>query len=184
MQGWLADLLLYGFGRADGILFCHAYAAGAAGDVQALAAVNARAVALASTAELRLESCQQGRSFLDAVRVAFPHQDLDAAAKALPRDVAYAVAVGFAAALHGMPKAPALEAFLLAVMQALVSAALRLAPIGQTAGTRVVASLMPRVRALAMDIPGCTLDDLGTATFRADLGSMRHETQYTRLFRS
>jgi urease accessory protein len=29
-----------------------------------------------------------------------------------------------------------------------------------------------------------TLDDLGSATFRADLGSLRHETQYTRLFRS
>ncbi len=184
LRGWLSDLLIYGFGRADGILFSHAYDVGRSGDLTGLQAVNAQAVALAPTAELRLESCQQGRSFLDAVAVAWPHRALDAAAAALPRDVAYAVALGYAAAVHGMAKGPALQAFLFAIMQTLVSAALRLAPIGQTAGTRVVAALLPQVQALALTIPGLTLDDLGTATFRADLGSMRHETQYTRLFRS
>ncbi|WP_029002867.1 urease accessory protein UreF [Azorhizobium doebereinerae] len=184
LKSWLADLLLHGFGRADGILLCHAYAAGAAGDLAALAAVNARAVALAPSAELRLETSQQGRSFLDAVKAAWPRPGLDAAAAALPPDVAYPVAVGYAAVVHGVAQATVLEAFLFSVMQTLVSAALRLAPIGQTAGTRVVAGLMAPVQALAVDIPGLTLDDLGTATFRADLGSMRHETQYTRLFRS
>ncbi len=181
---WLADLLRHGFCRADGILFRHAHAAGAAGDLAALREINALAVALAPTAELRLESCQQGRSFLDAVRVAWPHPALEEAARDLPPDVAYPVAVGFAAAVHGVAATAAVEAFLFAVMQALVSAALRLAPIGQTAGTRVVAALMPQVRALVAELQDLTLDDLGTATFRADLGSMRHETQYTRLFRS
>ncbi|WP_188580929.1 urease accessory protein UreF [Azorhizobium oxalatiphilum] len=184
LQSWLADLLVLGFGRADGILLCHAHAAGLAGDLQALAEVNTRAVALAPTAELRLESCQQGRSFLDAVRAAWPHPTLDDASRALPPDVAYPVAIGFAAALHGIKREDVLEAFLFCVAQTLVSAALRLAPIGQTAGTRVVAALLAPVKALALDIPSLTLDDLGTATFRADLGSMRHETQYTRLFRS
>ncbi|MGU3493233.1 urease accessory protein UreF [Xanthobacteraceae bacterium A53D] len=184
LRDWLADLLVHGFGRADGILLCHGHAAGLAGDLAMLGEVNARAVALASTAELRLESCQQGRSFLDAVRASWPHPLLDEASKALPPDVAYPVAVGFASALHGIRRAEVLEAFLFCVAQTLVSAALRLAPIGQTAGTRVVAALMAPVKALALDIPSLTLDDLGTATFRADLGSMRHETQYTRLFRS
>lgn len=184
LEVWLSDLLRHGFCRADGILFRHAHQAGAHGDLAALLEINALAVALAPAAELRLESCQQGRSFTDAVRVAWPHPALDAAAAALPADVAYPVAVGFAAAAHGLPQTAAVEAFLFAVMQALVSAALRLAPIGQTAGTRVVAALMPPVRALVVDLQTLTLDDLGTATFRADLGSMRHETQYTRLFRS
>ncbi|TDT94783.1 urease accessory protein [Azorhizobium sp. AG788] len=184
LESWLRDLMLLGFGRADGILLAHAYVAGATGDMPALAQVNARAVALSPTAELRLETCQQGRSFLDAVRAAWPHGGLDAAAAHLPPDVAYPVAVGYAAALHDVPRAAVLEAYLFAVTQTLVSAALRIAPIGQTAGTRVVARLMPAVQALAGDIPTLTLDDLGTANFRADLGSMRHETQYTRLFRS
>jgi urease accessory protein len=69
-------------------------------------------------------------------------------------------------------------------MQNLVSAALRLAPIGQTAGTRVLAGLAPAVAALACEAAGLGLDDIGSATFRVDLGSFLHETQYTRLFRS
>lgn len=184
LGAFLGDLLALGFGRSDAILAAHAHRAAVAGDETALAEVNALAVALASSAELRLETCQQGRSFLDAVCAAWPAPGLDAAASALVGEVAYPVAVGLAAGIHGLPLAPTLEAFLLATVQNLVSAAVRLAPIGQTAGTRVVARLAPTVHALALEIPALTLDDLGSATFRADLGSFRHETQYTRLFRS
>jgi urease accessory protein len=98
--------------------------------------------------------------------------------------VAYPVAVGLAAAAHRVPLLPTSETFLLAFMQNLVSAALRLAPIGQTAGTRVLAGLAPPVAALAREIADLGIDDIGSATFRADLGSFLHETQYTRLFRS
>lgn len=180
----LSDLVRVGFGRSDGILLAQAWRAAVAGDAAALAEVNALAVCLAPSAELRLETCQQGRSFLDAVGAAWPAPALERLAPALPGEVAYPVAVGLAAGSHGIPLAPTLEAFLLAVVQTLVSAGIRLAPVGQTAGTRIVAGLAPGVCALAAEIPGLTLDDLGTATFRADLGSFRHETQYTRLFRS
>lgn len=180
----VSDLMRLGFGRSDGILLAHAWRAATAGDGAALGEVNALAVCLAPSAELRLETCQQGRSFLDAVRAAWPSPALEAAAGALSGEVAYPVAVGLAAGAHGIPLGPTLEGFLLALVQALVSSGIRLAPVGQTAGTRVVAGLAPMVRPLAADIPALTLDDLGTATFRADLGSFRHETQYTRLFRS
>lgn len=180
----VSDLMRLGFGRSDGILLAHAWRAAVGNDWAALAEVNALAVCLAPSAELRLETCQQGRSFLDAVRAAWPKPALEAAAGALSGEVAYPVAVGLAAGAHGIPLAPTLEGFLLALVQALVSSGIRLAPVGQTAGTRVVAGLAPTVRALAAEIPALTLDDLGTATFRADLGSFRHETQYTRLFRS
>ncbi|OZA84246.1 MAG: urease accessory protein UreF [Azorhizobium sp. 39-67-5] len=184
LAGWLETLLLHGLGRNDGILFAQTMAATGEGDGARLAEINLLAVALAPSAELRLETCQQGRSFLDAVCAAWPVPALLAQAAVLEGEVAYPVAVGLAAAAHGVPAAPALEAFLLAMMQNLVSAAIRLAPIGQTAGTRVVAGLAPQVRALAAVIRTLTVDDLGSATFRADLGSFRHETQYTRLFRS
>ncbi|MEP9378556.1 urease accessory UreF family protein [Aquabacter sp. CN5-332] len=184
LLSWLSDLLLYGFARSDAILLSHAFDAAGRGDAAALAEVKALAVALAPSAELRLETCQQGRSFLDAVLAAWPHEQLDALAPALKGDVAYPIALGLAAAAHGLPKPAVIEAFLLALMQALVSAGIRLAPIGQTGGTRVLSTLAPKVAALAQEIPALTLDDLGTATFRADLGSFRHETQYTRLFRS
>jgi urease accessory protein len=180
----VSDLMRLGFGRSDGILLAHAWRAATAGDGVALGEVNALAVCLAPSAELRLETCQQGRSFLDAVRAAWPSPALETAAGALSGEVAYPVAVGLAAGAHGLPLTPTLEGFLLALVQALVSSGIRLAPVGQTAGTRIVAGLAPAVRGLAADIPTLTLDDLGTATFRADLGSFRHETQYTRLFRS
>ena len=140
------------------------------------------AVALAPSAELRLETCQQGRSFLEAVRAAWPAPRLDACA--LEGEVAYPVAVGLACAAHGLAKGPALGAFVLALVQTLVSAGLRLAPVGQTAGTRIVARLAPLADGLAQAALTSSLDDIGSSTFRADVGSMRHETQYTRLFRS
>lgn len=184
LAAFLGDLVAVGFGRSDGILLSHAHRAAAAGDGAALSEVNALAVALAPSAELRLETCQQGRSFLDAVRAAWSVPTLEVLAPALGGEAAYPVAVGLAAGAHGIALPVTLEIVLLATVQNLVSAAVRLAPIGQTAGTRVVAQMAPRVRALAAEIATLTLDDIGSATFRADLGSFRHETQYTRLFRS
>lgn len=184
LAAFLGDLLGLGFGRSDGILLAHAHRAAMAGEATALAEVNALAVALAPSAELRLETCQQGRSFLDAVRAAWSVPALEALGAGISGEVAYPVAVGLAAGAHGIALPVTLEAFLLATVQNLVSAAVRLAPIGQTSGTRVVSALAPRVSALAAEIPTLTLDDVGGATFRADLGSFRHETQYTRLFRS
>ena len=145
---------------------------------------NDLALALAPSRELRLETSQQGRSFLDATLAAWPAPALAALSAALPGEVAYPVAVGVSSAAHGVPLAPTVEGYLLALVQNLVSAAVRLAPIGQTGGTRVVAELAPAVAALAAAVPELTLDDIGGATFRADLGSFLHETQYTRLFRS
>jgi len=181
---WLSDLLHHGFARSDAILLAHGFDAAQAGDAATLRSLNALAVALAPSAELRLETCQQGRSFLEAVQAAWPHPTLSALSPALDGETAYPLALALAAAAHGLPKGVVIEAFLLSLMQTLVSAAVRLAPIGQTGGTRVLAALAPDVAVLARGIPALTLDDLGSATFRADLGSFRHETQYTRLFRS
>lgn len=185
LLAYVTDILEHGFPRSDAILFAHAYRAAAADDAAALREVNELAVALSPSAELRLETCQQGRSFLDAVSAAWPHPRLSRLAPVLEgEDVAYPVAVALACAAHDVPCASAGQAFMLAQVQALLSAALRLAPVGQTAAARILAALSPRVAQLADAAQTLGLDDIGTATFRADLGSFRHETQYTRLFRS
>jgi urease accessory protein len=181
LVAWLTDVLTHGAGRNDAILLAHAYRA--FGDSAALDAVNELALALAPSLELRLETAQQGRSFLDAVLAAWPAHGLADAAEHVD-EIAYPVAVGLAAAAHGVPRASALPAFVLAFAQNLVSAAIRSAPIGQTAGMRTITALTPLVQTIAAEAETLTLDDLGSATFRADLGSFRHETQYTRLFRS
>ena len=98
--------------------------------------------------------------------------------------VAYPVAVAVAAAGHDIPLGAALAAFLQALVANWVSAGVRLVPLGQTDGQRVVAALEPAVAATAQRALVTALDDMGGSAFRADLASLRHETQYTRLFRS
>ena len=180
LVAWLVDLLTLGFGRNDAILLNHAYRAVRAGDRAALEEVNELALALSPSSELYLETSQQGRSFLDATLAAWPSPRLIP----LEGDVAFPVAIGMAAAAHDIPLAVTTEAYLFGLVQTLVSAAIRLAPIGQTAGIRVSAALAGTVRDMAAQGIRLTLDDIGGATFRADLGSFHHENQYTRLFRS
>ena len=180
LASWLRDLMTLGLGRNDAILLSHAWRAVEAGDRKNLDAVNELALALSPSAELHLETSQQGRSFLDATHAAWPSPRLPS----LDGEVAFPVAVGMAAAAHGIPLATASAAYLFGLVQTFVSAAIRLAPIGQTGGIRVSAALAPVVQAIAREAAGLSLDEIGGATFRADLGSFHHETQYTRLFRS
>jgi urease accessory protein len=180
LVSWLSDIMTLGFGRNDAILLSHAYRAVEAGDESALADANELALALSPSAELYLETSQQGRSFLDATLAAWPAPDLHA----VEGEIAFPVAIGVAAAAHRIPLPLTLDAYLFGLVQTLVSAAIRLAPIGQTAGVRVCAALAPTLRSLAQQNVDLPLDAIGAATFRADLGSFHHENQYTRLFRS
>lgn len=180
LTAWIADTLELGAGRTDAILFAHAHAAAACGSMQQLCDINELALALAPSAELHLETSQQGRSFLDATLKAWPLPGFDD----MPGEIAYPVAVALTAATHGIPLKDALPAYLFGFAQNLVSAAIRLSITGQTGGTQVLAALTPRLATLAEEAENSTLDDIGSATFRADFGSLLHETQYTRLFRS
>ena len=184
LGAWLGDLLEHGIGRIDPVLLAAAHRAATAGDVAGLSAANDLALALAPSQELHLETRQQGRSFLDATLAAWPSPRLSELAAPMRDDIAYPVAVGLAAGAHSLPLPAAAEIYLLALVQNFVSAALRLAPIGQAAGARVLAKLAPGLARLAREALERSLDDIGSATFRADLGSFLHETQYTRLFRS
>ncbi len=180
LVAWLTDLLALGLGRNDAILLAHAYRAVEKNDRESLEKVNELALAFSPSAELYLETSQQGRSFLDATLAAWPSPRL----LALDGDVAFPVATGMAAAAHGIPLPITAQAYLFGLVQTLVSAAIRLAPIGQTAGIRVSAALAGTVQDIARQGVTLSLDDIGGSTFRADLGSFHHENQYTRLFRS
>jgi len=65
-----------------------------------------------------------------------------------------------------------------------VSAGVRLIPLGQTDGQRVLAALEAPIAQMAERALATPIEDIGSATLRADIAGMRHETQYTRLFRS
>jgi urease accessory protein len=181
LRAWLSDLIGHGTARTDSVLAAAAYAAAEAKDAEALREINALALALSPARERRLETATMGTAFCGAIRAAWG----EASAALLPeRDVAYPVAFGAACAAQGLARMACLEGFALAFVQNLVSAAVRLGPIGQTDGQRVTAALLPAVRTLAAFAAGSTLDDVGGCAFRSDIAAMRHETLYSRLFRS
>jgi urease accessory protein len=145
----------------------------------------ALAIAFQPTKERHLEATAQGRAFLTTVAATWPNERLAGLAdhfREMP--VAYAVAVGIAAGCHDVPLGATLNAFLGGFAANLVSAAIRAVPLGQTEGQRVIANLSPIVEAIAASAASESLDALGGAAWRADIASMKHETQYTRLFRS
>lgn len=187
LERWLCDLLHHGGAWADAVLFARAHDAAAAGDGAALAEINDLAVALCPSSERRLETTAQGNAFLLATRASWPWDgdDTDVIPGApFNKDCAYPVAVAWAAAGHGVPRAPALHAYVHAVAANLISAGVRLIPLGQTDGQRVLAALEPDVAAVAEAAGAAGLGDVGGCAFLSDVAAMRHETQYTRLFRS
>ena len=142
------------------------------------------AAAFAASSERHLETTAQGRAFLEATYDAWPCQALDRLREAWPGPLAYPVAVAVAAAGHGLCLTPSLQAYLQGFAANLVSAGVRLIPLGQREGQRVVAALEPPITATLEAALEAPLEDLGGATLLADLAAMKHETQYTRLFRS
>lgn len=184
LQDWLAAMLLDGAGFCDGTLLCHAYRAAAAVDGKALNDVAELAAAFVPSRERHLETTAQGRAFVEIARSAWHCDTLDLLASHVTGPVTYPVAVGVTAAGHRLPLGLTLHAFLHAATSNWISAGVRLIPLGQTDSQRVLAALESVIAVTAEKSLDSSLEDLGSATFRADLASMRHETQYTRLFRS
>ena len=182
LQAWLADILEVGSGWNDAVLFAEAHRAAAGKDWPRLSAAGDLAAAISPSRERHLESTAQGRAFLDAIasawRSAAAQQLLSAEA------VTYPVAVGAVAADHAIALESALPAYLNAFTANLVSVGVRLIPIGQNAGLGVIAALHPLIASTARRAEKSTLDDLGSAAILSDIASMRHEEQYSRVFRT
>lgn len=182
LEAWLADLLRYGSGRNDAILFHYAHRL--AERPAALAEIAALGAAFTASAERHLETTAQGRAFAEATLDAWPCGALERFLEAWDGPLAYPVVVAVAAAGHGLALEPSLHAYLHGFAGNLVSAGVRLIPLGQRAGQQVVAALEPAVAETAAMALTTPLADLGGAGLLADLAAMKHETQYTRLFRS
>jgi urease accessory protein len=184
LKVWLSVMLTEGGGYCDAVLFAHAHRAAGSVDDKALRTVAEFAAAFAPSKERHLETTAQGNAFVEATRAAWGCDAIERLKTVWDGAVAYPVAVAVAASGHGIAVAPALAAYLQAVAANWVSAGVRLIPLGQSDGLRVLAGLEPVVAATAQRALNVALDDIGSAAVRADLASARHETQYTRLFRS
>jgi urease accessory protein len=184
LTDWLDAMLGDGAGFCDALLLVQAYRAAEAGEGASLREIAEFAAALVPSRERQLETTSQGRAFIDIARAAWAADGLDAMLAGAGVPPVYPVAVGVVAAAHAVPLGATLHAFLHALVSNWISAASRLVPLGQTDSQRVLVRLEAAVASTAARALNAKLDDVGSATFRADLASLRHETQYTRLFRS
>jgi urease accessory protein len=188
LRAYVGTALAWGAGSTDAAFLALAWRAATAGDGAGLRAVAERAAAMRGSAELALESLSQGRAFLATARAAWPSAALADHAAAIEGEgieVAHPVAVALVGAAWAVPLDELLTAYLHAFAANLVSAGVRLVPLGQTDGQRALAALEAPIRAAAaraVDVPD--LDAVSAAAPAIDLLSIRHETQYTRLFRS
>lgn len=175
-KAWIAECLEHGSGRNDAILLVAAHRAVERGDNAEVSEICDLARALAPSTERLIEADAQGQAFKDVTEAAWgtaPHTNPP-----------YPVAVGIAAAKHGIATEPAATMFLHAFASNLISAAVRLVPMGQTDGQKVLASLMPTCRSIVEEALAADIDDIGGCAIRSDIASMKHETQEVRLFRT
>jgi urease accessory protein len=189
LRAYIETALRHGTGWTDALFLRAAFEAGLDGAFEgwSLLEIVTTAAAQRGTSELALESAAQGRALLAVLRQAWPAAALDALDDLCRRsglEPPYAVVLGLAARAHGLPLTAVLRAFLQAFAANLISAGIRLIPLGQTDGQRLTAALEAPIAELVPSVLTSGLGDLGSATPAIDLLSMAHETQYTRLFRS
>jgi urease accessory protein len=189
LRAYLETVLRHGSGRQDGLWLRAAYGASSGGSFEgwSLIEIVTTATALRGSRELALESAAQGQALLGVLRKAWPAKaldELDELCREAELAPPYAVVLGVAAAAHRLPLEAALLAFLQASAANLISAGIRLIPLGQSDGQRLTAALEATVLELAADVMAGSLEELGSAVPVIELFSMAHETQYTRLFRS
>jgi len=184
---WLETDLRYGSGRNEAIFFLEAWRCATEDDCEKLLEIAELAAAFRGTSEFALESSQQATACLATLRRVWPDRVVVRLSELLSqRSVppALAVVLGASAAGQRVPYGLALPAFLQSYVANLVTAAVRLIPLGQTDGQLAVAELEQAVLAASVQAEEAKIDDLGSAAFMVDLASASHETQYTRLFRS
>jgi urease accessory protein len=177
---WVSTVLLQGTGRVDGVLFREAYSAVVVANWGHLDEIVDLGNSFQATSEFALETRAQGNAFIKATLAAWP----SAALTRIEKGAVYPVAVAVACAAHEISLETALHGYFHAFAANLVSAAVRLVPLGQTDGQLAIAALADAVSQVENQSLTTPLDDIGSAAPLIDLASMHHETQYTRLFRS
>jgi urease accessory protein len=184
---WLEADLHYGSGRNEAIFFMEAWRCARNGHCGKLLEIAELAGSYRGTSEFALESSQQASSCLATFHRVWPDPVIEALSESLLElgiAPALSVVLGVRTAMQGIPVTLALAAFLQSYLANLVTAGVRLIPLGQTDGQLAIAELEETVLTASTQAEQATIRDLGSATFMVDIASACHETQYTRLFRS
>ncbi|MDD1414280.1 urease accessory protein UreF [Dolichospermum sp. ST_con] len=182
LKNWLKSELLYGSIRLDAAVMVRGFHAVQLGDLEALKRWNLWLSAARDTEELRAASWQMGRSLMQLLGKLEPKILPVVNAVGYPGN--YAIAFAIACAHWHINIQAALLAYLHSWANNLITAGIKLIPLGQTAGQELLLGLQPLLTSTVGEILTMADDDLGCCNWGLSLASMQHETQYTRLFRS
>ncbi|MBH8573953.1 urease accessory protein UreF [Nostocaceae cyanobacterium CENA369] len=182
LKHWLQAELDYGAIRLEAAVMVRGYKSGIKGDLEALCRWNMWLSAARETQELRNSSWQMGRSLIQLLSKLQPQ--ILPLANAVGNPCNYAIAVGIAAAHWQINIKAALLGYLHSWASNLITAGIKLIPLGQTAGQELLLELQPLISAASTEIIVLKDDELSCCSWGLSLASMQHETQYTRLFRS
>ncbi|BAY30874.1 urease accessory protein UreF [Nostoc carneum NIES-2107] len=182
LQDWLASQLRYGAIRVEAAVMLRAYKSAKIGDLAALSYWNHWLSAARETTELRNASWQMGRSLMQLLGKLQP--EILPMVNAVGNPSNYAIAFGIAAAHWQINIQAAVLGYLHSWASNLITAGVKLIPLGQTTGQQLLLDLQPLLNTAAVEILALEDDELACCTWGLSLASMQHETQYTRLFRS
>lgn len=168
---WIQEVLHHGTGWNDSLFLAAAYRA----DTEGLEEIDATARAFAASCERLKETRLQGEAFCDVTAKVWAME---------LSSLTYPVAVGRAARLEALPLELTTQFYLMGFVSNLVAVAMRLIPLGQTDGQRLIRDLTPFCTRIAEEAVDASLDDLNNTSFLGDIAAMKHETQYSRIFRT
>ena len=182
---WLANQMALAPARADLPVLAQAHAAWQRHDLARVTQLNDFVARTRETRELRLQTEQMGRSLVEWLRNQAGGDDARLRhLAALAPSPTWPVAFALATARAGASAAQALHASLFGWAENLVQAALKAVPLGQLAGQRILQSLVAQMPALIAQALAMPDDDIQSFSPMLGIASARHETQYSRLFRS
>lgn len=182
LSHWLSAELQVGAIRLEAIALLQAYRCVRQGDQPGLRHWNEWLSAFRETEELREQSWQMGRALVRLLREILPAtiSDLDACGDRCN----FAIAFAIAAAHWQIAEAEVVAGYLHSWATNLVNAGVKLIPLGQTQGQKVLIGLYPILDRATQEVLLQTADDLYSCSWGLAIASMNHETLYSRLFRS
>jgi len=181
---WIGDVLECNVGRFEAIVWCRLYRAWQVPSDADVRAWNDAFLAARESAELRAETVQMGYSLRKLLCESGEFDEAILAPLRLVQEPAVPTAFSFACVAWRIPERQALLAYLWAWVENQVSAAMKAIPLGQMSGQRLLAALSSRLGALVEAALVMKDEDVTNCTPGLAIASCRHETQYSRLFRS
>lgn len=181
LEDWLASLLANSIATLDLPILLRLQLAFSDADHDGVERWSHYLLACRETLELRTEERQRGA----ALAKLLPSLEVDIPA-GLEKAVAGSQVAGMAlAASHwGIPAEKTCAGYAWSVLESAVTAGVKLVPLGQTHGQQLVKALAENIPSAIAHAASIRDDDIGSSTPAQAIASSRHETQYTRLFRS